>query len=142
MTMMQTLKSGGRAAIVALTLAGATLGALPAQAQSGPSFNFQLGIGPGGNSFGFDLNDGAKKRMNKFPRNFCMSDSQVERGLRNYGFRNVDVVRHLSKSRVQAIGDWNRRTYVMTVNKCTGQVTNIERVRRRPGFGFGFSLDF
>jgi hypothetical protein len=144
-TLMNALKTSSRAAVIALALGASALTAMPAQAAPGePSFNFQLGIGGGGgNSFDLQLDSNGKKKPGKFPINICLSDSQIERGLRDYGFRNVDVIRHLSKNRVQALGDWNRKTYIMTVNKCSGQVTDIKRVYRHGGGnGFGFSFSF
>lgn len=146
---LNTLIKSGRVALVAMTLGAATVTAMPAQAQSNPSFNFQLGIGNDGNvlSFGF----GNKKGFH--PIRNCLTDRQVINGLRHYGFRNIEIVNRLSRTRVQVEASFRGRDYRMTVNRCTGEVTNIRRVgghnpppRPRPfndgpGFGFGFQFN-
>lgn len=138
MTFATAFKKTSRAALVALTLGAATVTAMPAQAQSSPSFNFELGIGNGdrGMSFGFGNNNG-----HRWKRDRCMTNRQVERGLEHRGFDDARVVRNLGKNRVQVIADWGRRTYAMKVDKCSGRVYDVERLRHRrgtPGFNFEF----
>lgn len=143
MTQMLTLlKKSGRAALVALTLGAATVTAMPAQAQSSPSFNFSFGINGGGDNFSFGWNNGRQIRR------ACLSDSEVRRGLQRNGFSNV---RFLDRRgiRIRVMAEHRRDTYRMSINRCTGRVTDIERVRDRywdrgrPGRpGFGLHLDF
>jgi hypothetical protein len=138
MTMLTTFKAAGRAAVVALALSATALPATtPAMAQSEPSFSFRLGIGSDGNALSFGLRSGDRDRF--VLRDRCLTNRQVVRGLRHHGFRDVDIIRTLSRSRVRVEADWGRRTYRMTVNKCTGEVYNIERVRR---FDNDFGLEF
>jgi hypothetical protein len=154
---LSTLKKSGRAALVALAMGAVSMTAMPVQAASEPSFNFQLGIGNDGGVMGFELNN--KKNFNKWkPIKKCLTDRQVERGLEWYGFDDADVVRKLTKNRVLVIAEWNNRFYSMRVNKCTGEVSDVKRLRKgfdfwdgphkggpKGGFGYekdGFSFQF
>ena len=152
---LSTLKKSGRAAVVALAMGAVSMTAMPVQAASEPSFNFQLGIGNDGGVMGFELNKKSKKGY--YPIKRCLTDRQVERGLEYYGFDDADVVRKLSTSRVLVVAEWNNRFYSLTVNKCTGEVYNVKRLRKgydfyegphkgpKNGFGFqkdGFSFQF
>ena len=156
---ISTLMKSGRAALMALTLGTVAMTALPAQAASEPSFNFQLGIGNDGGVMGFEFGNKNSRKRGYYPIKKCLTDRQVERGLQRYGFDDADVVRKLSNTRVLVVAEWNRRYYSMNVNKCTGEVSNVKRLRRghdffdgphRPrgpqgGMGFekdGFSFQF
>lgn len=134
---LSTLRKSGRAAVVALVLGAAAVTAMPApaMAQSGPSFSFQLGIGGGGGgSLRFDSGD--------VDLDFCLSNGQIRRGLRDYGFRNIDIVR-ANRNRVVVIARYGRAWYRLQVNRCTGDVRIIERLRRGfPGGGFGLQFNF
>lgn len=132
MTMLSTFKTTSRAAIVALTLGVTAMSAAPAQAQS---FNFEFGIKGGGNNFAFGFEKGKK-----FKRE-CLTNSEVRRGLQREGFDDIRFVDRKGV-RVKVVADYGRRTYAMTINKCTGRVTDIERLRRtyRPGFNFQFNF--
>jgi hypothetical protein len=154
---LSTLKKSGRAALVALAMGAVSMTAMPVQAAE-PNFNFQLGIGNDGGVMGFELNN--KKNFNKFKKiKKCLTNSQVEHGLEWYGFDDADVVKKLSSSRVLVIAEWNNKYYSMTVNKCTGEVYNVKRLKKgfdfydddygykgpKGGFGFekdGFSFQF
>lgn len=151
---LSTLKKSGRAALVALTMGAVGMTAMPVQAAE-PSFNFQLGIGNNGGVMGFELN---KKNFNKYKKiKKCLTNNQVENGLEWYGFDSADVVKKLSSTKVMVIAEWNNRYYSMTVNKCTGEVYNVKRLKKgydfydgyhdgpKGGFGFekdGFSFQF
>lgn len=134
---LSTFKSSGRAAVVALVLGAATVTAMPtpAMAQS-PSFSFSIGVGGGGPSFRFHSGD------EDF--DFCLTNGQIRRGLRAEGFRNIDIVRNLSRNRVEVIASFGKRWYLLRVNRCTGEVRIIERLRRGgfPGSGFGLQFNF
>lgn len=156
---ISTLMKSGRAALVALTLGTAAMAAMPAQAAE-PSFNFQLGIGDNGGVMGFDLgkNNNDRNFRKWKPIRKCLTNGQVERGLEYYGFDDADVVRNISKSRVLVVAEWNRRFYSMSVDKCSGEVGNVKRLRKgydffdgphkggpKGGMGFekdGFSFQF
>ncbi|WP_417309532.1 hypothetical protein [Devosia sp.] len=129
-SLLNTIKSSGRALVVAAALGGAAIAVAPApaMAQSSPSFSFQLGIGNDGNGLSFGINNNRRHHSDRMRR--CMNNRQVERGLRHYGFRDVEVIRKLRGSRVKVYGEYRRKAYTMKVNKCTGEVYDVERLRR------------
>lgn len=130
-SILSTVMKSGRAAIVAVTLGAAALSAAPVQAQS---FNFEFGIQGGGNSFSYGFDQGRK-----FKRE-CLTNREIRRGLNRAGFDDIRFVDRQGV-RVKVIADFGRRTYSMTINRCTGRVSNIERLRRGHG-GPGFGLQF
>jgi hypothetical protein len=154
---LSTFKNSGRAVLVALVMGATAVTAMPVQAAE-PNFNFQLGIGDNGGVMGFELN----KKNNNFkkwkPIKKCLSNGQVENGLEWYGFDDADVVKNLGKNRVAVIAEWNNRFYSMTVDKCSGEVYNVKRLKKgydffdgphkggpKGGMGFekdGFSFQF
>lgn len=130
------MKTTGRAAVIALALGASAFTAMPAQAQSGnPSFNFQFGIQGGGDNFSYRFDNGKR-----FKRD-CLTNNEVRRGLRQMGWNDIRFVDRKGV-RVKVVADWGRRTYAMTINKCTGRVTDIERLRMKykPGFRFQFNF--
>ena len=133
--MLSFLKTSGRAAIVALALGvPAYVVATPAVAQ--PSFNFQFGVGPDGKpSVGFGVDsDGYRVRPQ-----VCLTDRQIIRGIRDEGYRDVQIVEDLPRNRVGVIARDGRTWYSMRVNRCTGEVDRIQRLRNfRPGLSFEF----
>lgn len=135
--MLSFLKTSGRAAIVALALgSSAFVATTPTMAQ--PSFNFQFGVGPDGKpSVGFGVDsDGGRIRPQ-----VCLSDRQIIRGIRNEGYRDVEIVEDLPRNRVGVIARDGRTWYSMRVNRCTGEVDRIKRLRNfRPGLSFEFSF--
>jgi hypothetical protein len=135
------LKTGGRAAIIALTLGASTIAVVPAaQAQS---FNFQFGVdGSGKPSVGFGVDsDGYGRPGRPIRPQVCYSDREIIRGIRNEGYRDVQIVRELPRNRLGIIARDGRTWYSMRVNQCTGEVDRIERLRRyRPGVQFEFNF--
>lgn len=130
------LKNAGRAAVVALTLGATAFTAVPAQAQSGsPSFSFNFGINGGGDSFSFGINNGRQIRR------ACLTNNEIRRGLRARGWDDITFLDRRG-NRVTVLADWGRRTYKMVINRCTGRVSDIDRVYRTPGRGPGFTLNF
>lgn len=135
---LAALRRTGRAAAVALALGAATVAAVPApaMAQAGPSFSFQIGGNDGNLTFRFG--DDRRERVRH-----CLTNTEIRRGLRAHGFRNIDIVRLRSNNRVEVIASYGSRWYLMTVNRCTGRVQIIERLRRGfPGGGFGLHFEF
>ncbi len=132
---LSTVMKSGRAAIVALTLGAAAVTAMPVQAasSSNPSFNFQFGIQGGGDNFSYRFDSGKK-----FKRE-CLTNSEVRRGLSRLGWDDIRFVDRKGV-RVKVVAEWHNKTYAMDINKCTGRVTNIERLRTtyKPGFNFRF----
>jgi hypothetical protein len=134
---LSNLKKSGRAAVVALVLGAASLTSMPAMAQS-PSFTFEFGIGGGGEGFSF----GTGRRGERIRRD-CLTNREIVRGLRRNGFDDIEIVRRRG-NRLQIIADYGRSTYRLTVHRCTGRVTDIDRIRRggRPRDGFGLQFNF
>lgn len=139
---LSTLKRSGRAAAIALALGAATISAVPTPvmahpvvAQS-PSFSFSIEIGGGRGDLRF--------RGGDRDRRFCLSNAQIRRGLRAEGFYDIEIVGERGRNRVEVIASFGRRTYLLTVNRCTGRVQIIERLGRggRDGPRGGFGLQF
>ena len=137
---LSTLKKSGRAAVVALVLGAASMAVMPTPAMAqAPSFSFRLDLGGPRPDFRFGVEHDA------FDLDFCLTNRQIVRGLRANGFRNIDIVRERG-NRVEVIASYGKRWYRLQVNRCSGQVRIIERLRRGfPGGGFpggGFGLQF
>jgi hypothetical protein len=135
-TIFTNFKHMGHAAVLAVALGTACLSAAPVQAQE-PSVNFQIELGNGGPS---DQGRRGAPRRDDFRA--CLSDRQVRRGLSDYGFRNVELRRDIGRDRVEARGDYRRWTYSMRVDRCTGRVDRVERLRPSLRSGGGFGLQF
>jgi hypothetical protein len=137
--LLSTLKSSGRAAIVALTLGASAFAAMPAMAQQ-PSFNFQFGVNPDGRpSFGFGV--GTDRPGRPIRPAVCLTDRQIIRGIRDEGYRDVEIVRELPRNRVGVIARDGRTWYSMRVDRCTGETDRIQRLRSyRPGVRFQFNF--
>jgi hypothetical protein len=73
--------------------------------------------------------------------NLCLSNREVIRGIRDYGFTRVQVT-DSSRRTAEVLGRWGRWDYLMSVNKCTGDVRIIDRFRRGAYNGNGFGLQF
>lgn len=132
---LSNLKSKGRAAVIAVVLGAASITAAPAPVMA-QSFSFDFGIGGGGDNFSFELDRrGARIRRD------CLSNNEIRRGLRRSGW---DDIRFLDRrgNRVTVIAEWRRADYRLTINRCTGRVTDIDRIRRRGGGGFGLQFNF
>ena len=130
-----TLKAG----LVALTLAGTALAAVPAQAAQ-PNFGFSLNFGnvfpgPGGGVF---LHFGDDNYWD-----YCLTNRQVIRGLNDRGYSNVKLVKESSSSnKVWAIGrkygDW----YQMRIDRCTHKVDQVREIHPIKQGGNQFNLTF
>ena len=142
MTHLMTLvKTGSRAAIIALTLGASTFAIVPA-AQAQPSFNFQFGVGPDGKpSVGIGVDSDGDRRGRPIRPQVCYSDREIIRGIRNEGYRDVQIVRELPRNRLGVIARDGRTWYSLRVNQCTGEVDRVERLRSyRPGARFEFNF--
>ena len=151
---LNIVKNTSRAAIVALALGASAMTAMPAMAQGqggGPAMTLQLDLGNGGGNRGEAQTFGPQgqggrvivpdHRPGHGPSRFCMDDRQIRRGLSAHGFDNVRVRRDLGRNRVEVTGAYGRWTYSMRVDRCTGYVDRMERMRPGRG-GFGFQFDF
>lgn len=151
-TTVSKLRIAGRAALLTLVLGASTaMATMPAQAQAEPRFNFQLGVGPNGpNGFSFGIGTDNRRPGGpnwERPGRWCMNDRDVRRAVQDYGFRDAEIRRNLGRYRVEVVARWNRGGgwYTMRVDRCTGEVDRVERIRRGPGRGPGgpgFGLQF
>ena len=137
--LFSNLKSGGRAAVIALTLAAASVAgmATPATAQQ-PTFRFDFGISGGDSNFSFGTGRGGVRIKRD-----CLTNNEIRSGLRRSGFSDVRFLDRRG-NRVNLIAEWRRdgRDYTMRVDRCTGRVTDIERARRGGGRPGGPGLHF
>jgi hypothetical protein len=79
-------------------------------------------------------------------RRDCLTNNEIRRGLRRAGFEDIRIGSSSGRW-VRVVAEWsdNGRDYSMRVHRCTGEVTDIRRIRRgggSPGFGFQFEFDF
>ena len=150
MTPIRTsFKTVTRAAVVALALGATTLSAVPAFAQDAPSgFSLQL---PGGNgdtqrsqTFGNGPQGGNHGDWDDDYGFRCLTNREVRRGISAYGFSRVEIVREFRRDRVEVRAVYGNWLYSMRVDKCTGEVDRVQRIRRvNGGFnGGGFGLQF
>ena len=136
-TTSSAYKTLGRAAIVALSLVGAAILSVPVQASGGnqPQFSFSIQLGNGG---GYDYHHHSVHPA-------CLSLGQIVSELQSYGFSNVTIGHALPHYSVLAFGVWHHASYSMTVNRCSGLVSNVQRVRTTHGDRYprdnGYSYD-
>ena len=143
MAMNNILKTGLRAGVVALALAGsAVVGTVPAQAQS--SFGFSLNFGNGGPNFHgapkgrFELHFGDRDYFK-----FCLTNAQIERGIRNKGYRDVKIVREDRRNNIAyLVASKGRTWYSMRIDRCTGKVDRVREVQRRRDGTFRIEFNF
>lgn len=96
----------------------------PAMAQS---FSFSFGIEGGGTNFSW-----SKDRYGKRVKRDCLTNNEIVRGLRRLDFEDVRFLdRRGNRVSVVAEYDPNNRLYKLKINRCSGKVTDIERVRIR-----------
>lgn len=131
------LRTSGRAAMIAVALAAASITAMPSAAVA-QTFRFDFGISGGDGNFAFSIGKGGVR-----VKRDCLSNSEIRRGLRRSGWSDIRFIDSEGR-RVRVIAEWdgNGRDYSMRINRCTGRVTDIERIRRRGGGGFGLQFEF
>jgi hypothetical protein len=148
-TILSHFKTFGAAVLIAATLGTAGLAVTPVLAQGEPPSGFSLGM-PGGNQQnqtmqspqqGAQTHEDATGRYDPDTDDFyyCLEDHEIVRGLRDYGFERVRIVRYLRGERVEVTAYWGRSQYSMRVDRCTGQVDRV-RLIRRSGFGLQFNF--
>ena len=127
MTVLNTLRQTGRAAVLAVVLAGTALSAVPVQAAPNMG-GFSLDVKPQG---------GDQKQLQQFKKknfgpndffNWCLTDKQIRKGLINYGFEEVHIVDHLGKNRVRVEAAYDEWYYSFRVNRCSGLVDKIKKL--------------
>lgn len=100
-----------RATVLALALGGATLTAMPAQAQPTVEFNFSIG-------------------GDRFHQRHCLTDPQVRKLLRWQGYREIRFTDRRGRI-VQVRAERGRADYRVTVDTCRGRIVDVDRIRRR-----------
>ena len=132
--------------VALLAIGGGLAGTSPALAQYGePAFDFSLDLGIQGEpraDFRVERDEPSFRRGRHHDfADRCLSDRQLIVGLRHYGFSRVEVL-NSNRRRAEAIGRYDRADYLMSVNKCSGRVEIVERLRRPHRSGFGLHLGY
>ncbi|WIJ23541.1 hypothetical protein [Devosia sp. RR2S18] len=151
-TTLTRFKTAASALCIGMALAAAT--PVAAQESLSPTTGSDYARGSWGNGFGprhwQHWNDGGWDRPEHGRR--CLRDREVRRGIGDYGYRNVEIVGELRRDRVEVRAVKRNWLYSMRVDRCTGEVDRVERLRRMRG-GYadshggldldgGFHLDF
>ncbi|MDB5586925.1 MAG: hypothetical protein JWP26_1895 [Devosia sp.] len=143
MTMMPAkFKSVIRAAIVVLALGGSAIGTIPAQAQQGLAFSFNLNVPGGQRATTFGGGNGFGPRRHDSIGQRCMTNREIRRGIEANGYERVEIRSDLSRDRVEVAGQNGNWLYSMRVDKCSGEVDRVQRIRRVQGGGFGLQFNF
>lgn len=131
-----TLKTVARAAVVAAVLGASSLVAAPAFAQSASSgFTLEIHGQNVGQRFGGGQRGDWHNGRDDGYRMRCLTNREVIRSVRAYGYDRVEIVRELRRDKleVQAVkGNW---LYSMRVDTCTGEVDRMQRIGRAFGGG-------
>ena len=113
-----------RAAALAAALGAAAVTAMPAQA-AGPYFSFGFGMGPGF----YPHHDHFRNFYPGFYPGFvCYTDFQVRRAIARAGYYNVYLNAPMGRY-VQARATRGSRTYLITFDRCSGYIVNVQRLR-------------
>jgi hypothetical protein len=161
MPLTSRLRAALRAAGLAAAIASTALIAMPAQAAPGdPDFSFRLQI-PGGGSMQFGnppdrngpgYNGGPRFGGPGYRGDYCLSNREVFRQLRDYGFFDIRDYREMPRHRASVTASYGRWAYYVVIDLCTGEM-NQRRLhplgppspfpggpRNGPGGGFGLQL--
>ncbi len=135
---IHTFKSAARIGLAALGLsAGFALATAPAQAAE-PQFSFSIQTPDGEINFGNGGVQSRQFRPQHDRRPVCLEERGLQRAVARQGFRDVDFL-DWRGPRINAVGEFRGRTVSFDVNRCTGEVSNVERLRRggwdRHGWG-------
>jgi len=144
MAILNTLKTSGKAAVVALVMGSTAMVALPAQAAGPtPSFSFSFGVGNG-----FQPHPGVQLQFgDRDYYDYCLSNRQIVRLLSGAGYRDAQVVKEDNRhNKVIAVARKGSNWYQMRVDRCTGKVDRVTRLERRspgvPNSSFNITLSF
>jgi len=99
---------------------------------SASSLSLSFGFGSGGVS----VHSGSHPHSNGnyFGRSIthhdaCMNNAGVKQYLRNQGFRDVRYVNEGYRNKARFSALWNGWRYSMLVDRCTGEITSVERAQ-------------
>lgn len=142
------LKSGIHVVAFLALAVMAGLAAAPASAQPDALTSFSLKVGHAeergvSQGTGTPGDQGSAARASEAGTSGpCLVDSGIRDGLGDYGFGDVEFRRSLGPNRVEVhavLGSW---IYGMQVDRCTGSVDRVERIRRAMGGGFGLHFEY
>ena len=131
-------------ALVAIALAIVAFGVMPAQAQPAVNFNLDIPGGQSGVTMGLSAG-GTDQSSHESQDNAgarCLTNREVRRGVESNGYERVEITNELPQDRVAVRGMQGNWLYSMDVNKCSGTVERVERLRRVQGGGFGLQFNF
>jgi hypothetical protein len=125
-TLFSTLKTTGRAALLAVVLGATALSVAPAQAAAPGAFTLELGS-KGAEMTTMMSTQGLTFSDNNYDdyEDYCLSDWELISDLEDYGFEDVEIHKHLKHHRVVVWASWDYTEYSMRVNLCTGEVYKI-----------------
>jgi hypothetical protein len=122
MTILKTLQNSGRAAVLAIALVGVGLGV--AEAKPLQAFQLDLGIQQQQQKQGGDAQF-KKSGPNKWD---CLTNKQIRKGLKSYGFYDIDFVANLNNNRVRVEAGYDDWYYSMRIDRCDGEVDKIKKL--------------
>lgn len=127
------VKNIGRVVMLCTIVGITAISTAPAQARDNSGtiqFGFSINSGNGSLSFGNGGFNGRQFGEQQRPRrNHCMSERQVKKVVRYHGFRKIQVQE--SRGRLsKVVAKRDGRKYVMRVNRCTAEISNLHRVRK------------
>lgn len=137
-------KTVASVALVAIGLAIVAFGVMPAQAQ--PAINFNLDIPGGQSGMALGISAGGTgpsiHESQDDAGTRCLTNREVRRGVENNGYERVEITDELPRERVAVRAMQGNWLYAMDVDKCSGAVERVQRVRRVQGGGFGLQFNF
>jgi hypothetical protein len=139
---MTILQAIARIVAVAVTIVGIAVAA-PAQAAPslGGSLSLDFGVAPpaGDDQMQFRKFGGDEDDEDDF---WCydLTNKQIRRGLRNAGFDDIDFVKNLNhdRVRVEALYEDDGWIYSMRIDRCDGEVDQIEPLYEAEDFDIDF----
>jgi hypothetical protein len=94
--------------------------------EAAPLKGFSLDVKPQGEVEGKQYKK-LKPNDNAF-FNWCLNDKQIRKGLKNYGFFDIDIVDHIGKNRVRVEAGYDDWYYSFRLNRCSGDVDKIKKL--------------
>lgn len=120
-----------------LPLAAAVLAMLAVLPSSAGEPGFRIDFGGSGFSFGLPFVASAPAAGAA-----CLADRDIRGGLNRHGWSDVRLRRDFGGGRVEVLARNQGWIYSMRLDRCSGEVDGIERLRPVLGEGFGFQFDF
>lgn len=149
MTILSSLKSTVRVAIVGIAIGGVALTAQPALAapQLGTSLQLTAPVKPDAGQqtmqmkkFGAD--DDYDYDDDYDDDDWCLTNKQIRKGLKKADFDEIDFVRELKhhRVRVEAYYEEDGWYYAMRIDRCSGEVDQIKPLYEADDFDIDFDF--